>query len=94
MVGSRSELGRRLVSRHRPRGNSWQARRRTESMPLQSSVPFMIITGILGVTTGLIPVAHYLLTGEKRRTMVDEWDRKLFQRDRKIDRMRAAKEID
>jgi len=35
-------------------------------MPLQSSVPFLVITGIITVVGGIVPVAHYIITGEVR----------------------------
>jgi hypothetical protein len=91
-------------------------------MPLQSTVPFMVIATIITVVGGAMPIAHYLIAGEvrppraaarpphccrrpftwpcalasgrassraaqPRRTMIDNWDRMLFRRDHKIDRI-------
>eukprot|EP00306_Pavlova_sp_CCMP459_P012674 CAMPEP_0185192728 /NCGR_PEP_ID=MMETSP1140-20130426/20108_1 /TAXON_ID=298111 /ORGANISM="Pavlova sp., Strain CCMP459" /LENGTH=60 /DNA_ID=CAMNT_0027759489 /DNA_START=57 /DNA_END=239 /DNA_ORIENTATION=+ len=56
-------------------------------MPLQSSVPFIVMTTIMTVVGGIVPLVHYLGKGEPRKSMVDNWDRMLFTRDKKIDKI-------
>jgi hypothetical protein len=37
-------------------------------MPLQSTVPFMVITTIITLVGGVLPLAHYVIAGEVRAT--------------------------
>ncbi|KAK0704183.1 hypothetical protein B0T21DRAFT_107984 [Apiosordaria backusii] len=54
-------------------------------VPFETLIPYVIITAMFGVTgAGLSGLRHYAGGGKKHRWSLDNWDRQMMDRDRRL----------
>jgi len=54
-------------------------------VPFEAFLPFAIMLGMFGVTgMGLSKLGHMQNGGKRRRHSIDQWDRQMMNRDRRI----------